>query len=236
VTPESKTQSVESSGAQEMALTDRALAGWEIASVVFSIVIVEWMATNRPDYTRAIMAVPVAFAIIIIILSHNLRSESVRDLGFRFDNFLKALSLLVAPAIVAALLCLIIGKSLGTTINLLRWHSDRYLPLQFAVGFCWALAQQYALQGFINRRAMIVLGRGWRSVFLTAAIFSALHLPNIWLMVITLAGGLIWAAVYQRVPNLFALALTHAVMTWFIVSTLPATALHRLRVGLGYFF
>jgi len=90
---------------------------------------------------------------------------------------------------------------------------------------------EYALA----RRAMILAGRGWASVFLVGAIFGLLHLPNVWITVITFTGGTLWAAVYQRVPNLFAIAITHSVMTWFIVSTLPPTALHHLRVGLGYF-
>ena len=83
---------------------------------------------------------------------------------------------------------------------------------------------------------MILLGRGWGSILMVGAIFGLLHLPNVWVTLITFLGGLIWAAIYQRVPNLFALAVTHSVMTWFVVSTLPPTALHHLRVGLGYFF
>jgi membrane protease YdiL (CAAX protease family) len=219
-----------------LAFTDRALAGWEIASVVSSILIAEWMAATAAGFIKAIIAVPVALAILVVLLSHGLRNESLREIGFRFDNFLKALFLLAAPLAVTALLCLLIGWRSGTPINFLRWHPNRYLALQFAVGFSWALLQQYVLQGFVNRRAMIVARRGWVSILIVAAVFGLLHLPNIWITAITFVGGLVWAAVYQRAPNLFALAITHSVMTWFIVSTLPPTALHHLRVGLGYFF
>jgi membrane protease YdiL (CAAX protease family) len=236
VTSGSHNQSVETSDANQLALTDRSLAGWEIASVVSSILIAEWMAATGAGFNKAIIAVPIALAILVIILAHSLRRESLRDLGFRFDNFSKALSLLAVPLVVTALLCLLFGWKLGAHVNFLRWHPNRDLLLQFGVGFCWALLQQYVLQGFINRRAMIVLGKGWASALIVAAIFGLLHLPNIWLTVITFSGGLIWAVIYQRAPNLFALAVTHAVMTWFIVSTLPPTALHHLRVGLGYFF
>src|SRR6185503_21100525 len=97
------------------------------------------------------------------------------------------------------------------------------------------LAQHYVLQGFFNSRAMVVFRRGWLSVSLVAVVFGLLHLPNPWRTLITLIAGGIWAAVYQRAPNLFALAITHALMTWFIVSTLPASMLGHLRVGLGYF-
>jgi membrane protease YdiL (CAAX protease family) len=229
-------QSVEATAANQWALSDRALAGWEIASVISSILIAEWMAATAAGFTKAIIAVPIALAIAVIVISHRLRNESMRDIGFRFDNFLRAISLLAVPMFATALLCLLLGWKLGTPVNFLRWHPNRYLALQFAVGFCWALAQQYVLQGFVNRRAMILVGRGSVSILVVAGIFGLLHLPNIWITTITFVGGLIWAAVYQRVPNLFALAITHSVMTWFIISTLPPTALHHLRVGLGYFF
>ena len=236
MTPDLKTPPLETSDGNHLAFTDRSLAGWEIASVVSSILIAEWMAATAAGFTKAIIAVPVALAIVLVIISHRLRTETLSVIGFRFDNFLKALSLLAAPVVVTALLCLLVGWKMGTSVNFLRWHPNRYLAMQFTVGFCWALAQQYVLQGFVNRRAMILAGRGWGSILIVGAIFGLLHLPNIWITAITFVGGVIWAAAYQRVPNLFALAITHSVMTWFIVSTLPPSALHHLRVGLGYFF
>ena len=72
-------------------------------------------------------------------------------------------------------------------------------------------------------------------MLLVAAVFSALHLPNIWLAVATFTGGVVWAVIYQRAPNLFALAVSHSMMTWVIVSTLPPAALHHLRIGFKYF-
>jgi membrane protease YdiL (CAAX protease family) len=60
-------------------------------------------------------------------------------------------------------------------------------------------------------------------------------LPNPWLMTATFFGGLMWSYVYQREPNLWALALSHAVMTAILVITVPYGALHGLRVGYNYF-
>ena len=97
------------------------------------------------------------------------------------------------------------------------------------------MLQQYVLQSFINRRAQVIWGPGPISVLLTAAIFAGLHFPNPSLMVVTFIGGLVWAFVYQRVPNLFALAVSHSAMTWLLVSTLPPSALNHLRIGLKYF-
>ena len=218
-----------------VALSDRTLALWEIASVASSVVIAEWMLASAAGFSKAVIAVPVASAILLMFVSHRVRREGLRELGFRFDTFLPALYLLAVPVVLVAGACLLIAWMTGSSISFLRWHPNRNLALQLAIGFAWALAQQYVLQGFFNRRAMIALGRGWLSVSLVAIIFALLHLPNPWITLITLIAGGILTAVYQRAPNLFALALTHDLMTWFIVATLPASMLGHLRVGLGYF-
>jgi len=216
-------------------IVDRALAAWEIASVVSSILIAECILSAAMGRSRFVVAIPIALAFLLMITSHHLRSETLRDLGFRFDNFLGAGKLLLLPMVVTAGLCLVAGWWLGGEINFLRWHSGRPVAGQLVLGFGWGLVQQYVLQGFINRRAQIIFGPRWLSVFLVAAVFGSLHLPNPWLTFVTFAGGAIWAAVYQRAPNLFALAVSHSLMTWVLVSTLPASALNHLRIGFKYF-
>ena len=219
----------------EAIIGDRALAGWELVSVVSSILIGEWMFTTVAGISKLIIAVPVVLALTVMMASHRVRGEGLRDVGFRFDNFLRAMGLLALPMVAAGVLCFIIGWRLGASVNFLRWHSNRLLLLQLVLGFGWGLVQQYALQGFINRRATLVVGAGWRSILIVAAIFGCLHLPNPALTVITFVAGIVWAAIYQRAPNLLALAVSHSVMTWVVVSTLPPWALHHLRVGLNYF-
>jgi len=214
---------------------DRALASWEIASVVSSILIAEWILSAVIGRSKAVVAIPIGLAFVLIIGSHRLRGETLRDVGFRIDNFFRASKLLVVPMLVTALLCFLAGWLFGGEINFLRWHTGRPIVTQLVLGFGWGLVQQYVLQGFINRRAQIIWGQNWLSVLLVAMIFGGLHLPNPWLSFVTLAGGAIWAAVYQRAPNLFALAVSHSLMTWVLVSTLPATALNHLRIGFKYF-
>jgi len=215
--------------------SDRALAAWEIASLVTSALIAEWIMAAAAGRSRLIVAIPIILAFGLVISSHFLRRESLRELGFRFDNFLQAMRLLALPMIIVALLSLGLGLILGARPDLFRWHPERHIAGQLALGFAWGFVQQYVLQSFINRRAQIVWRRGVRSVLLTALIFALLHFPNPWLMLVTFIGGVVWAFVYQRAPNLFALALSHSLMTWVIVSTLPMSALNHLRIGFKYF-
>lgn len=216
-------------------LGDRTLAAWEIASVTSSMLIAEWILSAVMGRTSLAVVIPVTLAFVLMIGSHRLRGETLRDLGFRFDNFLRAGKLLLLPMALTTAVCLIAGWWFGGGINFQRWHADRAIVAQLVLGFGWGLLQQYVLQAFINRRAQVVWGKGWLSILLVAIVFGGLHLPNPWLTVVTFAGGIVWATIYQRAPNLFALAVSHSLMTWVVVSTLPASALNHLRIGFKFF-
>src|SRR5258705_3203229 len=206
-------------------ITDRSLASWEIVSAVSSVLIAEWILSASAGRSKLVVGLPSALVFVLIISSQLLRGESLRDLGFRLDNFFQALRLLLLPMIIIAGIALLIGFLSGSRPDFFRWHTERLIIFQLALGFGWGFLQQYVLQSFMNGRAQIIWDRGAASVLVTALIFSILHFPNPWLMVVTFVGGVVWAFVYQRQPNLFALALSHGLMTWILVSALPPSAL-----------
>ena len=211
----------------------RAVAAWEVVSIISSALIASWAVQALAEGNRFVLSIPIASAFALMIFSHRARGESARDLGFRLDTFPRAVLLLVPVMIVASIALIIIGwLSGGLRVRLLAGKGIILTPLW---GFTWGLLQQYVLQGFINRRVQLFLGRGVRSVLVVACIFALLHLPNPVLTLATLAGGVLWAAVYQRAPSLYALALSHSVMTWVLISTLPASALKGLRIGYKFF-
>jgi hypothetical protein len=63
-----------------------------------------------------------------------------------------------------------------------------------------------------------------------------LHFPNPMLMFCCALGAYVWAREYERRPNLFANAITHAIASAFLANSLPHWLLKNMVVGYNYFF
>lgn len=205
------------------------LALWEIASVVTSGLIAGWVVLAFVGRSKLVMAVPLGLVFALMLISHRERGESTTDIGLRFDNFRAAIRLLILPTAVAVIAIVLIAWLKYGSIFAAPWRY-RFLTLPL-----WAMVQQYVLNGYINRRAQIVFGKGTSSIVLVAAVFALFHLPNVPLAALTFIGGLFWAAVYQRQPNLFALALSQAVTSLTLALTLSPAWLNGMRVAFKYF-
>ena len=173
------------------------------------------------------------FWIVIVgamLLSHAVRRETPSALGFRMSDFRQCARQLAPPVALlgltfaaAGLLCGTIRR-IATGDALAAWAL--YLP--------WGVAQQYALNGyFLNRLERASSPR--TAAALATMLFSLVHLPNWFLMPVTLAGGACCTYIYRRFGNLYALGMAHGTLGFLLYLVVPDSISHHLRVGWGWF-
>ena len=107
------------------------------------------------------------------------------------------------------------------------------LARSFAPLVPWGAAQQWVLQTVVLREAQ----RAWSrraGVVIAALLFGAVHLPNPFLASITAGAALVWCWIYDRYPNVFPLAISHALGTLAILYAFDEGITGRLRIGASY--
>lgn len=219
---------------------DRVVSGLEVASVLSSILLTTWGIVPLLPRHRWVMALPLLLISLLVINSHLLRGETLAEIGLTRANFGSALRLLARPTIVTAAGLLLLAASVGTINRVEKLAAGVLLfPLS-------GIVQQYLFQGFIHRRIRMALVPGAAlngemtrqrhlAVILTAASFALIHAPNIPLTILTFIGGLIWSTIYDRAPNIYAVGISHGLMSLLVVSTLPSGWLQSLSVGYKHF-
>lgn len=218
-------------------LSLRAVTLLEVASVVFTVLITAWVIMPLRLGNWWLESLPGLLALLLMFNSHRLRGETPRQLGFTPEHFGRACRLLIGPMIVALAIVLLIGRALGSL------HFTAHFPASFAGRSAWGLLQQYLLQAFIFRRLRSALAGESESetlsaprqaIVVTALLFALVHTPNLPLMLLTFASGLLWTWVYSRAPNLLALALSHGLLSAVTAMSLPDWMLKGMIVGLRH--
>ncbi len=181
---------------------------------------------TRNDWLK----IPLLTIIVAIpFLSAYRHGDSLRELGVRVDNIVASARDVAWVTFVGAALLLAISFLVGSSLEL----SSRTLR-SFLVYPFWGLVQQLAMQSFAYRRIREGLGRPIASAALTAALFASAHLPNWPLATVTLLGGYVWCRLFEKTPNLFALAISHGWLAVLLRYSWPAIWLHNLRIGPSY--
>jgi len=169
----------------------------------------------------------------VVLLSHVAHRDTPRKLGLTTVG-LRTNAESVLPLMAALYLPLLAYGFARHTLALvapgaqiLKWFTSYGL---------WAAFQQYLAQSYFHNRLMSVVRSRRLSSLLVGIMFGAAHIPNPVLMAATTIGGLIFSEAFARHRNIWPLALAHTAGAFLIAALAPASLIHNMRVGPGYFF
>lgn len=193
---------------------------WDVVAFVVMVTAFIWLVipTGLPEGVLKVIA---GSLLAIPILSLRLYGYTPEQVGLRFGNFARSLPVYLAAALLFA----------GVT---LLWNHDRLTVRGFhgpllpglirTLG--WTFLQEFLLLGFLLTRLRDSLRNDVWAVATAAVLFSFFHLPNPFLTLYTLGGGVVLGAVYCRWPNLWAATVAH-----FGASGLASRLLDRAVTG-----
>lgn len=111
------------------------------------------------------------------------------------------------------------------------WSFIRDLPLYVL----WALTQQVILGPLVSDYLHQKAGMSQLAVALLCGIlFALLHVPNQMLMLATFFGGMLWSYAWLRYQNIYANAVSHALLALLFYQAMPQHLLGTARVGLWF--
>jgi membrane protease YdiL (CAAX protease family) len=155
----------------------------------------------------------------------------------RWDNFVAALRSIIGIVLVGIVLLVGANWGLRLTPDLVLltdetpaqlWEKLSVIDLvgRFFLYLPWSWLQMYFFLGVIQVSIARALGNHephlrWITCFVTGFLFALIHLPNIWLFMVTLIAGIYLAYCYQRTPNIFVMAIAHAFLACLFNKLLP---------------
>jgi membrane protease YdiL (CAAX protease family) len=166
---------------------------------------------------------------IIVVVFAVLDRPTVRRLGLGLPNAMGS-SLMLGTGLICAVLLMFLRRWVGGPVPANPLFPNMHLAWQYMV---WALVQEFILQSFFFTRCEELFGSA-TTVWVTATFFAAVHLPNMVLTTFTLIAGLFFCEMFRRYRSIYLLGIVHAVLGLTLSTTIPASLLFHLRVGIGF--
>jgi hypothetical protein len=198
----------------------------EVLLVYAGVLLYIW----RWQYTHSWMWMPLLAA---VLFSRVLHGDTLRDLGLTTAELYENARIILILAVGLYLPVLLYGLFRHSLVlSLPRIAASKWFC---GYGAC-CVFQQYLMQSYFHHRLLSVIESRHLSSLLVAIMFGAAHIPNPILMVVTTLGGFLLAEVFAVHRNIWPLALAQTVGGLLVAALSPASLIHNMRVGPGYFF
>jgi hypothetical protein len=206
--------------------TSRVLTAIELMLFFACVLLDIW----RWQYTRPHLWIALLAA---MFLTHLIHRDNWRSLGITRAD-LRGSAAAVFPVMLVLCAPLLVFGFWSGRLELLR--PNRSALLYFAGYGIWCVCQQYLTQSYFHNRLLAVIRNRHLTSALVALMFGAAHLPNPVLTAATAIAGFVFSEVFARHRNIWPLALAQTVGGILIATVIPASIIHNMRVGPGYWF
>jgi len=166
----------------------------------------------------------------ILAVSHAARGEGAQALGLRWPAFRRAFRAL-APWVLGLAGALLAAGFLLDTVNPVVLGRT---PGSLSLYLVWGVLQQWLLNGYLLRRLLGAGANPRQAAPAAALLFSAAHLPNPFLIGVTLGGGYLAARLFLRYESLWVLGLAHGLIGFLLNLVAPDWISGRFLVGPRY--
>jgi len=185
------------------------------------IIIILWLPTHEQ-----LIFGPVALLVPLVLVL--LRRPTLNELGLRLRGFVASLWILPAAAALMVT-AVLLARKIGT------FHPLYNADLAHVYGYVlWTMYQQILLQDYFVPRLTRLLNSN-AAIAAAAVLFAIAHLPNLYLVVATMAWGAVSCWLFRRSRNLYMLGLAQGLLGLCFAICVPDAMHHHMRVGLGYF-
>lgn len=156
-----------------------------------------------------------------------LRPASRAELGLAWRGLLRAFWILPA-AVALTFASIYLAQKIGS-------YHPLYRPDLSHVGgyVLWTIYQQFLLQDFFMPRLTRLFSSN-AAISMAGGLFAVAHLPNLALMLVTLAWGIASCWLFRRYRSLWVLGLAQGLLGLSFAVCMPDAMIHHMRVGLGY--
>ena len=168
----------------------------------------------------------VPFVFLTILVSFLVREEKWLDFGL--GNISTSLTILIVFIFIYGFKK--IEMISGWQANFIQ------LPEKAMHGYFWALGQQIILNSYLTNRLYSLSNKKFLpTVLIAGIIFSLFHLPNLFLTIATLPGGIIMSAIFLKRKNLYELALLHLTVSTILYLLISPKIHHFFVVGYRFY-
>ncbi len=217
-----------------------------LALLLFSGLVLAYLWHWRFDYFhRFWLGVVYTSCVALVAATHLVHGRSSWA-GWRLDNLAPALASFAVLGGGSSVVLAAAGLLFGS------WNAPSWRMI--VPYFGWALLQQHVLQNFLRLHARVLVGAngtrrragvppamspraGFRQLpwLLAAAFFAVYHLPNPWLVFLSLLMAYGWCALFAQRPNLLAAASGQTLLTVALVAFFKFGFIGQMEVGAAGF-